>query len=111
MSPPICPLIRLVGSRMFSDIVVLDGCSRPPGHVALHKLITEAVLILHKEKIFSFVISLRWKISSAVFPVSTARSSVRTRKTEGEILQVWSRRSESFMLHILLPVFGHPTGH
>ena len=71
---------------VFSDIVVLDGCSGPPGHVALHKLITEVVLILHKKKIFSFVISLRRRISSEVFPVRTARSSVRTRKTEGEIL-------------------------
>ena len=48
----------------FSDIVVLYGCSGPPGHVALYKLITEAVLILHKDKIFDIVVRFRCRISS-----------------------------------------------
>ena len=55
--------VSLVAGR-FSDIVVLNGCSGPPGHVALYKLITEAVLILHKDKIFGVVMCFRCRISS-----------------------------------------------
>lgn len=58
------PLIHLFGSWPFSDIVVLYGCSSPPSHVAFYKLITEAVLILHKDKIFGVTIHFRCRISS-----------------------------------------------
>lgn len=36
--------------RWSSDIIILDGRSNSPGHVTLHQLITEVVLILNTGK-------------------------------------------------------------
>ena len=91
--------VSLVAGRL-SDIVVLYGCSGPPGHVALYKLKTEAVLILYKDKIFGVVMCFRCRISSLLErPKARFYGAVVVRFYTGHLLSAFGQ-ANAHRLHL-----------